>query len=351
MATTCTVTPYGKFDDGREIYCYTLTDEKGQYVSMMNVGCTFLDIKVLDKDGNLVDVNLGYNTLEKYLELKGVMGATIGRVANRIANGKFTLNGKEYTLLANERGMNMLHSGGGRNGGYQAAYWDGSVEGDTVTFTIHSPDGESGFPGNLTATETVTFRDGKLTMEINSTCDQDTIVNFTNHAYYNLNGHDNGTVLDHTLTLSADLYSECGPNLIPVKAVSVTGTPFDFTTPHTVGERIYDDFKQIRDVNGYDVNYVLRSGEPAARMVGGKTGIVMEVYTNAPDMQFFSGIGLTRTGEGGGKNGATYQEYSGFCLEPHAQPDAINSPVADQVILRAGEKKTWCTTLAFSVEK
>lgn len=350
MSATWIKAPIGKDEDGRQVYSYTFTDEKGQSVSVMNIGCAFLDIKVLDKDGKLRDINLGYDTFDRYIELKGVMGATIGRVANRIADGRFTLNGKEYILEKNERGINMLHSGGGKGGGYQAKYWDAEVNGDVLTFTYHSPDGESGFPGNLTAVETVTFRDGELAMEVCSTCDQDTIVNFTNHAYYNLNGHDSGDVTDHVLTINAENYSECGPNLIPVKAVPVEGTPFDFRTPHTMGERIHSDFKQIADVHGYDVNYVLSSGAPAAKVVGGKSGICMEVYTECPDMQFFSGIGLSRVAEKG-KGDATYVEYSGFCLEPHAQPDAINSPFADQVILRAGEKKYWRTTLKFSVEK
>lgn len=348
MSTKCTVTPIGTYDDGRTVYGYKLEDEKGQYVTLMNMGCGILEVVVLDKNNELVDVCLGMPTIENYIKAKSVMGTTIGRYANRIAGGHFVLGGKEYQLEKNERnGLNTLHSG---KAGFQGMYWDATVEGDQITFQYNSPDGEGGFPGNVTVTETVTFRDGKLDMTIKSVTDQETIVNYTNHAFYNMNGQASGSALNHKLKINAKCYSETGPDLIPTAAVPVDGTPFDFQEYHTIGERIEADFKQLRDANGYDVNYVLDSGAPAASVVGDITGIKMEVFTECPDMQFFGGMGLGSPFLCHGKNGATYVNYGGFCLEPHALPNAINTPFADQVILQPGETKVWHTCLAFSVE-
>ncbi|MDD6677886.1 MAG: galactose mutarotase [Firmicutes bacterium] len=348
MATRCIQTPIGTYDDGRTVYSYRLEDEKGQYVSLMNIGCSILDLAVLDKNGELQDVVLGMPSFEHYHKARSVMGATVGRCANRIAAGTFTLNGQEYHLEKNERGgLNHLHGG---KGGFQMRYWDAEVEGDTLRFRYESPDGEEGYPGKVNVTETVTFRDGRLDLRIDSVSDRDTIVNYTNHAFFNMNGQGSGSALNHRLTIHADRYSATGPDLIPTEALPVEGTPFDFRTPHTIGERIDADFKQVRDCGGYDVNFVLSGGAPAAAVVGDISGIRMEVHTDCPDMQFFSGMGLGSPFLCHGKNGATYVNFGGFCLEPHALPNAINTPYADQVILRAGETKTWHMCLAFSVE-
>ncbi|MDD6189324.1 MAG: galactose mutarotase [Clostridiales bacterium] len=349
MGTRCIQTPIGTYDDGRTVYSYKLEDEKGQYVSIMNIGCSLLELAVLDKNGELRDVVLGMPSFEHYRKSRSVMGATVGRCANRIANGTFSLNGMEYRLETNEPGgMNHLHGG---SGGFQMRYWDAAVEGDTLTFRYDSAGGEEGYPGRLTSIETITFRDGRLSIHIQSTCDMDTIVNCTNHAFFNMNGQDSGSTLNHRLTINAEYYSEADQNLIPINTVPVEGTPFDFRTPHTIGERIDADFAQLRHSGGYDVNYVLSGGAPAATVVGDISGIRMELYTECPDIQFFSGIGLDSPFLCHGKNGVTYVNYGGFCLEPQAVPNAINTPLAGQVILRAGESKSWNMCLAFSVEK
>ena len=348
MSTQCKTTPIGTYDDGRTVYCYKLEDEKGQYATLMNIGCTILELFVLDKKGELRDVVLGMPSFEDYHRARSVMGATVGRCANRIADGKFTLNGKTYQLDKNERGVNHLHGG---KGGLQMRYWEAEVREDEIIFHYESPDGEEGYPGTVKMTQTVTFRNGRLDIRIQSTCDQDTLLNYTNHSFFNLNGQGSGTALNHKVIIRADQFSEVDGDLIPTKNVPVEGTPFDFRTPHTIGERIKSDWKQISDCKGYDVNYVLTGEGPAAVAVGDQSGIRMEIWTQSPDIQFYTGMGLGSPFMCHGKRGAIYVNYGGFCLEPHAIPNAINREEADQVILRAGQVGEWSMALAFSVEE
>lgn len=348
MSTRCEQTAIGVYDDGRTVYRYKLIDEKGQYVTVMNIGCTILELFVLDKTGKFRDVVLGMPTFEDYRRARSVMGATVGRCANRIAAGAFTLNGKAYQLDRNERGINHLHGG---KGGLQIRYWEAEVKGDELVFSYESPNGEEGYPGNVKIIQTVTFRDCRLDIRIRSVSDQDTVINYTNHSFFNLNGQGSGSALDHTLIIQADRYSQTDENLIPTQSVPVEGTPFDFRTPHTIGERIGSDWKQIRDRSGYDVNYVLTGQTPAAVAIGDQSGIRMELGTGSPDIQLYTGMGLGNPFMCRGKRGATYVDYGGFCLEPHAIPNAINTGEADQVILRAGETGEWYMTLTFSVER
>lgn len=339
MSTRCEAVPFGTYDDGRTVYSYNMYDEKGQHVSVMNIGCTILELAILDKDGVLRDVVCGMPGYENYHNARSIMNATIGRCANRIADGKFTLNGKEYVLEKNERGINHMHGG---KGGFQMRYWEGGFEGEKLVLTYVSPDGEEGYPGTVTVTETITFADGVLDLQIKSTSDQDTIVNYTNHAFFNMNGQESGDTLGHTLMINADYYSEAGEDLIPIRAAEVEGTDYDFRTGHAIG--LCDRPK------GYDVNYVLRGDGLAAKVTGEKSGITMTLYTEQPDMQFFSGFGMGFPFLCHGKQGATYVHFSGFCLEPHAIPNAINTKDADQVILRKGEEKHWNMRMEFSVE-
>lgn len=348
MSTRCEKTLLGAYDDGRTVYAYKLVDEKGQYATLMNIGCTILELFVLDKRGELRDVVLGMPSFEDYHKARSVMGATVGRCANRIAAGAFTLNGKAYQLDKNERGVNHLHGG---KGGLQMRYWEAEVNGDELVFSYESPDGEEGYPGNVRITQTVTFRDGRLDIRIRSVSDQDTVINYTNHSFFNLNGQGSGTALGHKLVIQADQFSEVDADLIPTRNVPVEGTPFDFLTPHTIGERIESDWKQISECKGYDVNYVLNGKTPAAVAVGDDSGIRMEIETGTPDIQLYTGMGLGSPFMCHGKRGATYVNYGGFCLEPHAIPNAINREEAGQVILRAGEEGEWRMTLVFSVEE
>lgn len=347
MGTRCEISPIGSYDDGRQVYAYKLTDDKGQYVSLMNIGCTIMELFVRDKAGELQDVVLGMPDFESYRRAKSVMGATVGRSANRIAGGRFVLNGKEYRLDTNERGINHLHGG---NGGLHTRYWEGCVQGDKLIFSYESPNGEEGYPGTLRITQTVSFKDGRLDIKIQSVSDMDTLVNYTNHSFFNLNGQGSGSILNHKLIIKAEQYSEVDENLIPTRNVNVRGTPFDFTSFHTIGERIESDFKQISDCKGYDVNYILTGEAPAASVVGDLSGIRMDIETNAPDIQLYTGMGLSNPFMCRGKRGATYVDYGGFCLEPHAVPNAVNTDNADQVILRAGQEAEWRMVMAFSAE-
>ena len=346
MATTITKELFGKETDGRDIYKYILTDEKGQRLAMMNVGCVILELSILDKNGKLQDVVLGSPTPEGYLERRSVSAATVGRCANRINAGKFSIDGVEYQLECNA-GPNHLHGG---KEGFQTKYWDAEIVDDTVVFSYTSPDGEEGYPGTVKVSQTVSFRDGVFSMVNEYETDKPTIVNLTNHAFFNLNGQDSGTsTTGHTLVMKASKYSVCDDTLLPIGVGDVVGTPYDFLTPHTLGERDDSEFPQfVASRRGYDVNYILDSGEAAAVATGDVSGITMTISTDSPAMQLFGG-GSVGTFMKDGKNGATYAVRGGFCLEPHFIPNVINTPDAETVIARPGKKYRIETRYTFTL--
>jgi aldose 1-epimerase len=307
---------------------------------------------VPDKDGKLADVTLGFDKLEDYVKSSPYFGCITGRVANRIANAKFTLDGKEYALAANN-GKHTLHGG---KVGFDKRVWQAepfrTAAGQGLKLTYTSPDGEEGFPGNLACTVTYVLNDAnELVIAYKATTDKQTPVNLTNHAYFNLAGHGNGTVLDHVVQIKADKYTPTDESLIPTgKIEPVAGTPFDFTQPTRIGERI----KQIKaDPVGYDLNYVLgtkRTDAPqhVATVTEPTSGRVMEVLTTEPGIQLYTGNFLKDLK---GKGGATYPQYGAFCLETQFFPDSPNQPNFPSIVLKPGEEYRQTTIYRFGVRK
>lgn len=333
---------YGVTKDGHPVKAFTLTDSDGSFVEIINYGCAVTKICVPDKEGILTDVTLGYDTVEEYERSKTYFGTICGRCSNRIADGKFTLNGVEYTLYVND-GPNSLHGG---KEGFCFKLWDAEIAGDSVVMSYVSQDMEEGYPGCLKTSVTFTYRDHRLGIDCEFSSDKDTIANIINHSYFNLNGHDNGNILNHTLMLNAAEFCEDDDYVMPYrKPISVAGTPFDFREAKAIGKELFDSNEQLKKGRGYDHNWVL-SGEHAASAVGDKSGITLDVYTDLPGIQFYSGNVI---GTVNGKGGCTYSNYSGFCLETQQFPNAINVPEYPSVVLKAGETHTCHTEYVFGI--
>jgi aldose 1-epimerase len=344
--------PFGKTPDGVPVEAYAISNGKGMTATVITYGALLTELHVPDKKGNLADVVLGMDNLDGYLKGHPYFGATVGRVANRIANGKFTLDGKEYQLAVNNK-PNHLHGG---TKGFDKVVWKvknaPAKDGDSVTFTYSSPDGEEGYPGKLDVTVTYTLTTAnELRIDYTATTDKATPVNLTNHSYFNLGGHDSGDVLGHELMVAADKYTPTDDTLIPTgKIEPVKGTPYDFTTATPIGKRL----GEIKgDPGGYDVNYVLRGGEGkgphlAARVKDPKSGRVMEVLTTEPGVQFYTGNYLD--GKLKGKGGTVYKKHQAFCLETQHYPDSVNHSEFPSVILKPGATYTQTTVHKFSAE-
>lgn len=309
-----------------------------------------ISLQVPDKDGKPTDVVIGFeNAADFKTSTEPYFGATIGRYGNRIGKGKFKLDGNDYQLTINN-GANTLH--GGTNG-FQNQAWEASQPNDkTVVFTRVSKDGEEGFPGNLTTTVTYSLTDSnELKMEYDATTDKPTVVNLTNHAFFNLNGEGSGTILDHTLQINADKYTPVDTGLIPTgKLVNVKGTPFDFTKPETIGKRIEEKNEQLKNGLGYDHNYVLNGTgyKKAATVIGDKSGIVMEVYTEEPGLQFYSGNFMQSKNK---LRKGNDDFRTAFCLETQHFPDSPNQPSFPSTELKPGEKYHTVSAYKFSVKK
>ena len=350
-----TSVPYGKLPDGAEVELYTLTNDNGLKVKIMTYGATITEVDVPDRNGKIENVTLYRDSLDDYLKPDTpYFGATVGRYANRIAKGRFKLDGKEYSLAVNN-GNNHLHGG---KKGFDKVVWKaktiqtkGSLVG--VVFTYESPDGEEHYPGNLSAKVTYTLtNDNELKMEYEATTDKPTVVNLTNHAYWNLAGAGSGDVLGHEMMIDADNYLAI-KDFIPVGAPSpVKGTPMDFTTPKTIGSRIEQLGTGKND--GYDHCYVLNKHKddeqmaPAARVVEPTSGRVMEIFTTQPGIQFYTGNFLDGTITAGGKK---YQKHFAFCLETEHYPDSPNHPDYPPTVLKPGETYKETTVHKFSVQK
>lgn len=347
---------FGKTAEGEAVDIYTLTNSKGMEARIMTRGGIVTSLKVPDRNGKIDDVALGYDTIDGYLKTNPFFGALVGRYANRIAKGRFTLNGTEYKLPINN-GENALH-GGLR--GFDKRVWqasevrDGAGVGLKLTYT--SKDGEEGYPGNLTATVTYTLTDAnELKINYEATTDKDTIVNLTNHSYFNLAGAASaGTILDHQMTLNADRFTPIDVGLIPTGELApVKGTPFDFTQPTAIGARINDQSnQQIVYGKGYDHNFVLNKPAAggtmslAATVYEPMSGRVMEVMTTQPGVQFYTGNFLD--GSLTGKGGKVYAQRTGFCLETQHFPDSPNKSQFPSVVLKPGQKFQEATTFKFS---
>jgi len=309
-----------------------------------------LSLQVPDKDGKLTDVVIGFDSASQYkTSTEPYFGATIGRYGNRIAKGKFTLDGKDYQITVNN-GVNMLH--GGTNG-FQNQQWEAKQPDEhTVVFSRMSKDGEEGFPGNLTTTVTYSLNDSnELKMEYDATTDKPTVVNLTNHAFFNLNGEGSGTILNHWLQINGDKYTPVDSTLIPTgKIETVKGTPFDFTTPETIGKRIDVKNEQLAFGKGYDHNYVLngKGYRKVATAIGDKSGIVMDIYTEEPGLQFYSGNFMQSKNK---LRKGNDDFRTAFCLETQHFPDSPNQPSFPSTELKPGEKYHTVSAYKFSVKK
>ena len=344
--------PFGTTPEGEAVRLYTVTNANGLVMKVTNYGGIITELHVPDRDGQLEDVVLGFDSLEPYFEDSPYFGALIGRYGNRIAGGKFSLDGETYTLPTNN-GPNTLHGG---DVGFDKVVWDAAPferDGEQgVVLTRTGPDGEQGFPGALDVTVTYTLTDDdELVFDYEATTDRATPVNLTQHSYFNLGGHDSGTVLDHELVINADAFTPVDETLIPTGEVRpVAGTPFDFRAPTAIGARIDADDEQIAYGPGYDHNFVLNgeAGEMklAARVYEPTSGRVMEVRTTEPGLQFYSGNFLD--GSLTGKGGVTYDRRSAIALETQHFPDSPNQPGFPSTILRPGETYTSRTVYAFS---
>jgi aldose 1-epimerase len=340
---------FGVLPNGLAVESYTLTNEKGAVAKIMTYGATLTELHVPDRTGTVGNVTLGFDNLDPYLKGHPYFGSTVGRVANRIAKGQFTLEGKTYTLATNN-GPNHLHGG---VKAFDKAVWlaepvRGSA-GPSVRFSHKSPNGAEGYPGNLEVTVTYTLTNNNtLRIEYTAKTDQATPVNLTNHAYFNLAGK--GDVLGHEMMIAADRFVVVDATLIPTGELKpVKGTPMDFTSPHTIGERI----TQVgSDPTGYDHCYVLNSGGKrfalAARVQEPTTGRVMEMHTDEPGVQFYTGNFLD--GSLTGIGGEAYRKHAGFCLEAGSFPDAVNRPSFPSIILRPGQTYRQKTEYRFTAK-
>ena len=331
---------FQKTIDGKNVDLFILVNRNGMEMSVTNYGAKIVALYVPDRYGKMVDVVLGHASIEDYLDStkEKYFGATCGRVSNRIAKGKFTLEGKEYELVTNN-GPNHLHGG---NKGFNAVVWDAKqIDEQTLELVYLSKDGEEGYPGNLTVTVTYKLtNDNSLVISYQATTDKTTILNLTNHSFFNLSGAGDPYIGDHLLTINADTYLPTDETAIPYgKPETVEGTPMDFRTPHAIGARIEDNFQQLIFGKGYDHTYVLkkRANEIAfcARAVSPKTGIKMDVYTTEPGVQLYTGNFMTGAFEA--KEGKRYPMRSAFCLETQHFPDSINQPEYPSIILRPEE--------------
>lgn len=348
-------TPFGVLASGDSVKLYTLKNANGMEVAISDLGGTIIKWTAPDKDGKYEDITLGSNNPEDYLSSTKYLGALIGRFGNRIAKGKFSLDGKEYTLATNN-GPNSLH--GGLNG-FNAAIWTATaIEGAEpgLKLTYLSKDGEEGYPGNLNVEVVYTLKnDNSLSIDYKATTDKSTVVNLTNHAYFNLKGEGNGDITDHEITINADKFLPTDAGLIPTGELKpVKGTPFDFTTAHLIGERINDTTdNDIKLGGGYDHCWVftdqsnkLKSIANVLEPVSGRT---MEVFTTEPAVQFYTGNFLN--GKATGKSGKKYEFRYGFCLETQHFPDAPNQSAFPTTVLKPGETYTSTTVYKFGVKK
>ncbi len=341
---------FGRTADGRDVTLYELLNANGLRATVMDYGAILVALEVPDRNGKLADINLGFDDLDSYIKRNPLFGAVVGRYANRIENAGFTIDGVEYKITRNS-GKNHIH--GGNKKRFDKVMWKGegfkTAEGACVRFTFLSRDGDEGFPGNLNCTVTYTLTNkNELKINYRATTDKSTVVNLTNHSYFNLAGAGNGDVLGHQMMINADFYTPGDKALIPTgEILSIKGTPLDFTEPKTIGSRI----EQLTETRGYDHNYVLKNSDGslalAARVYEPGSGRIMEVYTTEPGMQLYTANGMRDVR---GKAGKVYQRYYGFCLETEHFPDSPNKPHFPSPVLRPGEKYDTTTVFKFSAK-
>lgn len=366
---------FGATKSGKTVTRYTMENAAGMTVRILDYGCTIQSILVLDKEGSLRDVVLGYDDIDGYEAGSCYIGAFVGRYANRIKGAAFALDGKEYHLSQND-GNNHLH------GIYSFEMFSGSVEEGKLVFRRTSPAGEEGYPGTLQMEVIYELRDDNaLVIQYRAVADEDTVVNFTNHSYFNLNG-DGGDVLGHTLMIGADYFTETDGESIPTgRILPVEGTPMDFRKEKLIGKDIFSEYQQVRQCRGFDHNYVLKTGEssggdivkddpsafmlkefstcdqkdrspqtvllPFARAAGDKSGIVLEAYTTQPGVQLYTGNFVDEDAAPFGKNERRAPRYGGFCLETQHFPSSPNFPEFPSTLLSPGEEYRQVTVYKF----
>jgi aldose 1-epimerase len=339
---------FGKTADGVPVPIYTLTSGQIE-VRVMAYGAHLVSVKAPDRTGKLADVVLGYDSLQGYLaDNKTYLGGIVGRYGNRIAGGKFTIDGKTYQIPLND-GPNALHGG---PKGFNQYVWQSKEIPDGVEFTLVSPDGDMGFPGALTSTVRYTLKGSSLRIDYTATTDKATVLNLTNHAYFNLHGDDQGNILDQKMEIAADRFTPVDKTLIPTGELApVAGTPLDFTKPEVIGARIGADNQQLKIAGGYDHNWVLNGKigtlHLAAIVTDPVSGRKLTVETTEPGVQFYSGNFLD--GSFTGRHGVKYEKHSGLCLETQHFPDSPNHPDFPSTLLRPGETMHSTTTLTFGV--
>jgi aldose 1-epimerase len=344
---------YGSLPDGTAVKLFTLTNASGMEIRAITYGAILVSIKVPDRAGRFADVVIGHDSLDGYVTRSRFFGALVGRYGNRIADARFTLDGRTYTLAKNN-GPNHLH-GGIR--GFDKFVWEASVNpdprGSSIAFKRTSPDGEEGYPGNLAVAIAYTLTDkNELIVEYRATTDKPTHLNLTNHSYFNLAGEGSGDVLGHRVTIDADRYTPVDAGQIPTgELAAVDGTPFDFRRETPIGARIDADHDQVKAGGGYDHNFVLRRTGAglthAARIVEPTSGRTMDVSTTEPGLQFYTGNKLD--GSITGKSGHVYGRRSGLCLETQHFPDSPNKPQFPSTVLRPGEQYHSTTVFGFGV--
>jgi len=337
---------FAKADKKSDVEFFTLKNKNGMEAKFLSLGATLVSLRVPDKNGEIADVVLGFDSPAEYMKNTAYFGGVVGRYANRIANGKFKLYGKEYTLAVNN-GPNHLHGG---IKGFNKVIWNGKKiktdKSSSVVFKYLSPAGDQNYPGNLDVTVTYTLTDdNELRISYKATTDRKTIVNLANHSYFNLAGQGSGDILAHKLMINADFYTPTDGNSVPTgEIIKVEGTALDFRQPTEIGSR-------IENLGGYDNNYVLNRNFAgqfalAARVTEPTSGRVMEVFTSEPGMQLYTGNSLKGVK---GKNGSVYNKYYGFCLEPQHFPDSPNRLYFPSVVLKPGETYSQLTAYKFSV--
>ena len=343
--------PFGKTADGAKVSLYTLKNAGGGSVQVTDYGGIVVSINVPDREGKVADVTLGFDSLEGYLAGHPYFGCITGRYANRIAKGKFTLDGKEYSLAVNN-GPNHLHGG---EAGFDKKLWKANTENGRLVLTYTSADGEEGYPGKLDCKVTYSWTDdNELRIDYAATTDKETVINLTNHAYFNLKGEGSGDILKHQAQFNCSHYTPVDETSIPTGEVRpVKGTPFDFTEPHAIGERIDEDNEQLKFGKGYDHNFVIDSSENgklvhACTVTDPDSGRVLEVHTDQPGVQFYTGNFLNGAK---GKGGKPYGMRHGFCLETQVFPDSPNRAHFPSPVLQPGEEYEHTCVYKFDIAK
>ncbi len=340
------ITPFGTAPGGEPVFRIQL-DNGVISCEIITFGATIRSLTVPDRNGNPIDVVLGYDTLKEYVRNGGYLGATVGRYANRIAHGSFQLNGCTYRLAANN-GRNHLH--GGRKGFSHRVWQITHAEETSVTLSLFSPDSDEGYPGNLICSVRFELESTALVIRYHAKSDRDTLCNLTNHSYFNLAGHNSGSALEQNIQIFAQNYTPSNEESIPLGTVEpVADTPMDLRRPTPIGKHIREDFHQLNNARGYDHNYVIDGTigtlRPAAKAFSHTTGITLEAETTLPGVHFYTANFIPSRCRG--KGGCTYGPHHAFCLETQFFPDSPNQPNFPSSVLKAGEDYTHCTVFRF----